>query len=139
MNLKDGFQIEEPAVFIPWGISEDQLVDLLPVAPRHVASGYHVIDCKSLSGLHHALGFHFRPPADGKLRELEFFRRAYPDMQESFLDFQAHLEATFGTPTSQSPGDLGLPHYYWTIDGTWIRHYVFERFGPEEHVRIGRS
>src|ERR1700739_2910331 len=98
VDLKTGFQIEEPAVFVPWGIREERLLEILPIEPRHVTGGYYVIDCTALTGLRHALGFHFRPPAGGRLRELEFFRHAYPDMEESFLDFQAHLEATFGAP-----------------------------------------
>ena len=59
--------------------------------PYHVTAGYYVIDCTSLSGLRHALGFHFRPSEDEKLRELEFFRRRYSDLAESYNEFQRHL------------------------------------------------
>ena len=57
MDLDRGFQIEDPPVFVPWGVSEAELLDLLPIEPHHVTSGYYMIDCTSLSGLHHALGF----------------------------------------------------------------------------------
>jgi hypothetical protein len=142
MDLSRGFEIEDPAVVVPWGVSETELLDILPVVPQHVTSGYYVIDCVSLGGLRHALGFHFRPRRDGKLVELEFFRRSYPgypDLRESFLDFQARLESTFGRPTTASPGDEGVPNYTWRVGHATIRHYVFDRFGPEEHVRIVRS
>lgn len=140
MDLSKGFQIEDPSVFVPWGIGEDELLSLLPVEPHRVTSGYYVIDCTSLSGSQHALGFHFRPDPT-KLSELEFFRHshpAYPDWRPSFQDFQRHLEMTFGPPTSELPGSEGVPHYRWKVGKATIEHYVFDRFGPEEHVRITR-
>ena len=112
---------------------------ILPVEPHHVTAGYYVIDCTSLCGLHHALGFHFRPDENGRLRELEFFRRAYPDMHESYAEFQRHLEVAFGTPANQKPGDEGLPNCTWHSGGATIRHYILYRFGPEEHVRMMRG
>jgi hypothetical protein len=75
MDLSDGFQIEEPEAFVRWGMTESELLATLPITPRHVTTGYYVIDCTSLGGLHHVLGFHFRPRENGELRELEFFRR----------------------------------------------------------------
>jgi hypothetical protein len=142
MDLERGFQIEHPAAFVTWGILEAELLELLPIAPDHVTSGYYVIDCVSLSGLCHALGFHFHKPQGGTLRELEFFRRAYPaypDLTASFEEFQEHLVTTFGPPDAESPGDEGFPRYGWRVGATIVRHYVFDRFGPEEHVRITQS
>lgn len=136
MDLPRGFQIEEPAVFVPWGISEPELLALLPSKPGHVTNGYYVIECTSLTDVRHMLGFHFEPRTNGKLAELEFFRRAYPDLRASFDDFQHHLEATFGPPDASVPGDEGLPNYTWQLGPANIRHFVFDRFGPEEHVRI---
>jgi hypothetical protein len=138
VDLAHGFQIEEPAVFVPWGVSEPELLALLPSKPRHVTDGYYVIECTSLAGLRHMLGFHFQPRTNGKLVELEFFRRAYPDLRASFDDFESHLEATFGPPDTSVPGDQGLPNYTWRRGAASVRHLVFDRFGPEEHVRIAR-
>lgn len=126
-------------MFVPWGISTEELVDLLPSPPRRVTGGYYTIACTSLGGLHHQLGFHFRPRPSGRLRELEFFRTAYPDINDSFQQFQRHLVATFGEPAEQFDGDQGLPGYTWKLGPAQIQHYVFDRFGPEEHVRIRRS
>jgi hypothetical protein len=56
-------------------MTESELLATLPITPRHVTAAYYVIDCTSLGGLHHALGFHFRQRENGELRELEFFRR----------------------------------------------------------------
>ena len=140
MNLAEGFQIEQPALLVPWKIREDELQRLFSGHPLcHVTAGYFTTSCVSLTGLTHELGFHFHPRGGGVLVELEFFRRAYPDMIASYQEFQRHLEATFGPPTSTSPGSEGLPSHSWSVSGASIRHLVFDRFGPEEHVRIQRA
>ena len=139
MDLAEGFQIEDPEVFIPWNIREARLLDLLPTPPTSVTSGYYCISCTSLGGLRHELGFHFRPRRKGRLKELEFFRTSYPNLESSFEEFERHLRATFGEPTEQFEGDQNLPGYTWKLGPAQIQHYVFDRFGPEEHVRIRRS
>jgi hypothetical protein len=137
MNLSDGFQMEEPALLIPWGIREAQLQQLFATHSLcHVTRGYYTTSCVSLHGLRHELGFHFEPRTGGILSELEFFRRAYPDLAASYHEFQRHLEASFGSPASSSPGSEGFLSHTWSPGGAVIRHFVFDRFGPEEHVRI---
>src|SRR5690349_3662186 len=122
VNVADGFEIEEPAVFVPWGVTEDGSLQVLPATPRHVTSGYYVIACTSLGGLQHQLGFHFRPRQGRRLAELELFHTDARDLN--------------GSPTTEEVGDADLAAYGWTLGPTRVRHYVFERFGPEEHVRI---
>lgn len=136
MNLKQGFHIEEPRVFVPWGISEGELKRLLGSRLRHVTNGYHTISCTSLGGMNHELGFHFEPHKDGTLHELEFFRRSYQDQEKSYNEFQHHFEAAFGPPTETKPEPEGFPSHTWRLRGATIKHYVFDRFGPEEHMRI---
>ena len=137
MDLGAGFQIEQPPVFVPWRVTEAELLGLLP-GLRHVTDGYYTTECVSLGGLTHLLGFHFEPRLGGRLVELEFFRRAYPDLKQSFDDFQAHLEATFGPPTDTAAGtwDEAMPAARWLQGGASITHLVMDRFGPEERVRI---
>jgi hypothetical protein len=124
---------------VHWGMTEADLLATLPAGPRHVTDGYYVVDCTSLAGLSLALGFHFRPRENGGLRELEFFRRSCPDIRASYEEFQRHLEAVFGTPASTSPGYEDLPSCSWQSGGATVRHYVIDRFGPEEHVSIVRG
>jgi len=138
VNLSEGYQIEDPQVLVPWGITEGQLLKLLPVKPREVTDGYYWLNCVSLSGLGHVLGFHFAPRQDGRLSEFEVFRRSYGDMVASYDEFQHHLVATFGEPTQQTPGDEGLPNCTWQLGTAQTQHSVFNRFRPEEHVRLVR-
>ncbi|MEL6446001.1 MAG: hypothetical protein AAF089_00800 [Bacteroidota bacterium] len=138
MDISEGFQIEEPDVFVPWSASESELSDLLGSHLRHVTDGYYTLSCRSLSGMAHELGFHFKPRRNGKLNELEFFRRSYADQASSYEQFQRHFEQAFGSPDRTEAGTEGFASHEWRCPGAVIRHYVFDRFGPEEHMRISR-
>ena len=137
MDLTTGFQIDDPAVFVPWAVSEADLRTLLAAhGLRKVTAGYFTLSCRSLGGLQHELGFHFKPPGGDRLDELEFFRRAYTDDEASYREFQRHLERTFGSPTRSRDGSVGFPTHEWQVPGAEIIHFVQDRFGTEEHVRI---
>lgn len=138
MDLRVGFELEEPLMMVPWGATEAELEELLgPSRAYRVTRGYMTLPVKALGGLRCMLGFHFR--GSGKLSELEFFRTAYPDQRASFDEFQRYFEGTFGTPSRCVEGDEGFPHYEWRLPGATINHYVFDRFGPEEHMRVRRA
>jgi len=139
MELQKAFTIEEPAVSVPWGITEPELEALIQArALRRVTRAYYTLPVTVLGGLRCMLGFHFRGPSAG-LSELEFFRTAYTDQRASFEEFQRHFERTFGPPSSTELGDQGLPSHEWQLHGVSIVHYVLDRFGPEEHMRIRRA
>ncbi|KRE23290.1 hypothetical protein [Paenibacillus sp. Soil522] len=135
-----GFQLEKPDCFIPWNVTQEGLVKLF-ANHKHdikiVTNGYYTIECTSLNGLIHRLGFHFQPRESDYLKMLEFFRSSYPDLNESFKEFQQHFENSFGPPTKSFPRNSeGYPSYEWNL-GKWrqqitIRHYVFDRFELEE-------
>jgi hypothetical protein len=137
MDLRAAFPIEDPPVSVPWGATEEQLVQLLASAsPRRVTRGYVTLPVQVLGGLNCMLGFHFRD--SGRLSELEFFRTAYPDQQASFDEFQRYFEQALGPPSRTEAGDQGFPLHEWRLPGARVVHYVFDRFGPEEHMRIQR-
>ena len=137
MDINKGFKIDEPDVFVQWETDEQRLNELLSEAGlRKVTTGYYSVTCKSLGGLECNIGFHFEPRKHGRLKELEFFRANYDDQQKSFEDFQNHIEKEFGRPTRTEKGNEGFNNYEWIIDGIQILHFVFDRFGPEEHFRI---
>lgn len=139
MELREGFTIEEPAVSVPWGITEAELVTLIEAPElRRVTRAYYTLPATVLGGLRCMLGFHFLGRRGG-LSELEFFRTAYPDLRASFEEFQRHVERVFGPPTRTSPGGEGLPSHEWRLSGVSIVHFVLDRFGPEEHMRIRRA
>jgi len=140
MDLSKGFQIEQPDVFVPWNITEDRFQEAFrSLDLRRVTDGYLVAHCTSLGGLSHELGFHFYPRGSGRLSELEFFCVSNIDLSVSYQQLQRHLENTFGPATVTAPGQDGYLSHTWSFAGAEIVHFVQERFGPEEHVRIRRS
>jgi hypothetical protein len=137
MSLADGYQVENPPIFVPWHVSEAQLGVILPEA-RRITAGYLTADVVSLGGLAHVLGFHFEPGVEGRLVELELFLRAGTGLAATYATFQHHLELAFGPPTASRPGDEGFAEHRWDLAGVGVLHLVRERFGPEEIVRIRR-
>jgi hypothetical protein len=139
-TIDEGFQIDDPHVFIKWGLTEDELIGAIgSKSLKCVTSGYYTTACTSLSGLKHKLGFHFLPRSGGRLTYFEFFREQYDDLKASFDDFQAHLEATFGLPSATYESWIGFPACRWQIEDINILHYALDRFGPEEHVTIRKG
>ena len=140
MDLRAGFQLEQPDVHLPWSVSETALRRLLgPHGLREVTRGYFTISGVSLGGLHHELGFHFLPRGGDHLHVLEFFRRSYPDQAASYREFQDHFERAFGLPTRSTPGTEGYPRHEWDAPGARVIHFVQDRFRLEEHMRIKRG
>lgn len=140
MTIDKGFKIDQPDIFVPWDIDEKQLTDLFKGKNLHnVTTGYYVTDSESLDGLKCKIGFHFEPRKNGRLQELEFFRTNYNDLSKSYKEFQDFFTRKFGKPTKSTPGDEGFEIHQWDLKGVNIGHFVIDRFGPEEHMRIKRT
>jgi hypothetical protein len=137
VNIQRGYEVEDPPLFVPWGISEADLRAKIP-SPRlrHVTDGYFTLRCSSLGSLEHVLGFHF---TDGELLEFELFLEEAHDPQSQYGVWQQHLEASFGTPTESTAGSEGFPDHTWDLGDVRVSHFVFDRFGLEEHVRIAHA
>ena len=137
MDLTKGFQLTAPPKFIPWRITNLELEDLLDgYALKKVKRGYYTLKCEPLQGLNCALGFHLHEY--DVLTELEFFKslQSEADIPASYADFQRHFEAAFGPPTKTRDGADGFPVHEWHLSGANIIHFVRNRFGLEEHMRI---
>jgi hypothetical protein len=138
MDLTRGFKIATPAIFVPWLIDATEIERLLSGTTfKKVTAGYFTLECEPLPGLRCLLGLHSHQT--GKLTELEFFRKSYENQKGSFDEFQHHFETVFGAATTKKDGSEGFASYEWKLPGARIVHYVFDRFGPEEHMRIQRQ
>lgn len=134
-----GFQLDEPHVFLAWGLTEEELQALMGADLHRVTTGYYTASCMSLGGLRHKLGFHFKPRAKGTLQKLEFFQTSYVNYKTSFEEFQGHFEKIFGLPSNIYSGDGGMPSYEWKFPGVTISHFLLDRFGLEQHLWIERE
>lgn len=140
MEINKGFKIDKPDVFVNWDINEIELKTLFrEYELKQVTTGYYTTNCSSLNGLNCILGFHFEPRKNGILKELEFFRTDFSNKKKSFDDFQIHFEKSFGKPTNSTRGNEGFNNYVWNFKEVQIVHFVYDRFGPEEHMRIKKS
>lgn len=137
MTINKGFKLDQPDIFIPWDIDEIQLKELFKGQKlTSVTAGYYTTESELLGGLICKIGFHFEPRTNGRLKELEFFRANYSDQMQSYDEFQRHFELTFGKPTRTNMGSEGFEDHSWNFDKVQIMHFIFDRFGPEEHMRI---
>jgi len=142
MNITRGFQIEQPNVFIPWGISEQRLRALLASSNlRQITKGHYSISCLSLGDLAHELDFHFKPRLNGELSELEIYLRNARNPSSSFKRLQKHVESFFGAPDETKHVRRVFPEYSytWKIKGITIEHHVINRISEIDCIRIKKS
>lgn len=137
-SLDDGFPLEDPPVLIPWGLYKDDLRRLLePFGLLESSSRDHLaLSCTALNGLPVNILFCFHPNYREQKYELSFGRVNQLDLRESFEDFQRHLEETFGTPMTITPGEFGYPHYEWMKGIYTVSHGVYEYHSLIEYVVI---
>jgi hypothetical protein len=139
MNISKGFQIKQPNVFVPWRVNENVLTELFSgYNLRKVSNGHYTLSCVSLNGLHHELGFHFHPRANGVLMEMEFYLKSPRSLTQSFKMLQRHFEAAFGAPTAARCVRRSYPEnsYTWESKGARIEHAVRERIWDADKVRV---
>jgi len=147
VNLRNALELEEPHTLVPWDISQAELLSLFGDSGTRcqlsfVTDGYYVLRGRTFGGLDTSIGLHFRPQsAKGRLKELEFFDNGQKELQASFRLFQQHLERALGPPSKTEAGSFSrdLPSYEWYLGRIWVYHWVMDRFGPEEHVRVVRK
>jgi hypothetical protein len=101
---------------------------------RVIAKDYICVDAKVLRpDFSCSIGFHFK---FNIVYMWEFFRdREYyqsHDTYDSYQDFQKVFEEYFGKPTSIKD-DYSCK---WIYDTYEIHHYLYDRFGLEEHLFI---
>jgi hypothetical protein len=140
MRIEKGFKIDQPDIFVPWDIDENELKQIFKgTFLTNVTTGYYTTHGESLGGLKCEIGFHFDPRKNGRLNELEFFRTDYSDQRKSYEEFQNFFERVFGKATQTRMGTEGFQDQVWNIDGVQIYHTIYDRFGPEEHMTIKRT
>jgi len=131
-----GFPIDEPKLVIAAdSINIEALLQKAGIDYNTVAVG-----CVTFSGrvfgsdLPLMIGVHFN---SYRVKFVEIFRpKDYLQAEDydayaSFAQLSGVLQSRYGTPTS------GHPHReQWVADGYTVEHFITERFGVEEHLRI---
>lgn len=150
MDIAKGFQIEQPLIFVPWGVPAEAIESLFPrgVLERCAGDGFLLDSCKGLGGLDLRLVFRF-DTASGALCEIVLGSRKtgfkvrhsrnkmrHIPIEVLYDQLQAHLEATFGPPAASSPGEgsVEFPDHIWLFRGVRIEHCAGEHFGVAQAV-----
>jgi hypothetical protein len=145
-ELALGLRLEDPAVLIPWGASIDEVLGMFRAhgrdEPRKVTASYYTSATRLVGGTRVKVGFHFgRKEAPAGLEQFELFDNGEREIEKSYQLFHRSLVEQFGEPSLQRAGDLGasMPYCEWRAGSVQLVHYVIDRFGPEEHVTLGKT
>jgi hypothetical protein len=139
MGCREGFQIEDPWIMLPWTITPEELERAFDgFYLRKIRESYFFTSCVALRGLTLDVGIRFFTGPKVGIYYLDF-SIPYLKTATSFPLIQIHLEATFGKPTISAPGDEGWQSHIWRLDGCVVEHEVRERFGPAHFVRIRKE
>lgn len=110
---------------------------------RTITIGYIVFQAKVFSeSLDLNVGLHYVANSLSYIelfRTEEYYGQEY-DIDRSFAELQAYLTAVYGKPqfahihkTTEKYADSQAE---WWLDGLQIKHWIMDRFGPEEHLQI---
>jgi len=139
MDITQGFKIDKPDIFVPWGISINEFHEILPEDWRNndnfrkVTKSYYCISGAALGLESTDIGFHFKR---NQLNQIELFDPNQKDMNEGFKIYQSSLIKEFGTPARTIEYDDLPPSNEWKFGKYRILHFAQERFGPETHLRF---
>lgn len=148
-NILKGLQIDEPMIFVPWDIDENVFSDMFKdhSISLVVENNYLVKDVTILGESHCNIGVQF----DNIVSEVSISRDDYgeyhPDymkssealkiaLMRSFMSFQTALIREFGQPNKREILDT-FESFEWHIySNIKIYHYIMDRFGLAEYLRI---
>jgi hypothetical protein len=137
-DLAGGFTFEEPAVLVPWTVTQRALRALVGSHPgfRPGAPDYALLrKAVALGGMPLTAGFQFHPQALDRLVSIRLLRTVLaPDFRTSYDEWQAHLETTLGPPRKRWRSDTGFDGCLWKAGRAELVHDVIDRFGLEESV-----
>ncbi|HEY2378181.1 MAG TPA: hypothetical protein VGH98_19550 [Gemmatimonadaceae bacterium] len=139
MRLDRTFPLEDPAVEIPWRVSEAGFRMLVGGERlEQVVAGRLRQRCRLLGGLDADLTFHFSPIAGGQLREIELLRHPKRHREREFDDLQQRLERMLG-PGERLEPRLGLhpAGARWQLGALRVTHEYYTAAGKDhEKVRF---
>ena len=155
-NILNGIHIDEPMIFVPWGIDESGFTHMFSNHNISIVVGknYFVKDVTIFGEQHCNIGVTFDKTMyslgisrdncendnslkDKSIKTLGDFQ-AY--LKKSFEDFQVALEISFGTPDKRAKIMGDFESCEWDIgERIKIHHYIADRFGLAEYLFIEKG
>ena len=144
-EILKGLQIDEPEIFIPWDINEDNFVDMFK--NHNLARNIErYCGVKSIT-VFGEINCNIVAEFDKTIRKFSISRN-YPEgyvfeedyLIKSFDAFQTALERQFGKPTNRKKTEINFESCEWDIGNKIkIYHYVMDRFGLAEYLFIEKG
>ena len=76
MDIARAFPLEVPRLDVPWGLTEQAFLDLVrQYRPQKITNGHYEMRCKFFGLPESPVHFHFEPRTNGRLSQIEFFRK----------------------------------------------------------------
>lgn len=136
-DLTTGYELEDPPVKVPWGLSPRELLRLLaPYGMKKVSANCYVVSCTSLCGLRHKVEFRYDQSCGSRKYSLRLFQSKRLDVTASYEEFQRHLELKYGLPSSSEECEDGFMYHAWRIGDFTVSHSVVDHFYLREAVVI---
>ncbi len=135
------FKILEPDIELTVSFSECiKRLECAGVKYDKVCKGYIVFPAKLFNGLDLMVGLHY---VGDFVEYIEIFRPLGHynspgfNILDSFSEIHNAIVACYGNPQVATPGILSeYPSEKWVNKNFVLEHYIFDRFGPEEHIHF---
>src|SRR5688572_10321939 len=100
MDITRAFPLDKPRIDLTWGLTEQGFLELLrEYLPQKVTNGHYQMSCRFFALPESVVHFHFEPRTNGRLCEIEFFRKPQRQKKKGFDQLQHALEKHLGPPT----------------------------------------
>lgn len=138
-SLRDGVQLDDPLITVPWGLSKPRLVRFLePHGLRRLfRSNQYSLPCTAFGGLAVEMWIRYDVNFGQKKYSIGFCQRSPTNLNADYARFEHQLIAAFGLPMRTEPGSLGRPPtQFWTVDDFVVSHYVHAQDESRDAVMI---
>lgn len=136
-QFQAGVQLAHPEVFVPWAITKDDFLQLLPHDSVTWQNKYWVSSKCRLLGLDRELDFNFVPHPQAVFHEIQFNDRGSGTLREQHTYFEDALRLALGQPTFEHNDhlrwhddtiviDLDISDVSDTPDGTTYPRFLFQ-------------
>ena len=135
------FKVDEPDIELTVSVSEClKQLKSANINYNKVCRGYVVFSANLFGGLDLMVGLHYKGAFVEYIeifRPIEQYNLPDYDINKSFSEIHDAIVSVYGKPSAEKPKYAdGFPSERWIGRNYVIDHYVFDRFGPEEHTHF---
>lgn len=142
-TVQTGLLLQEPPLFIPFGIDATHLLELLgDTRSEKVSDAQYSIQANPLGGFCCLVNFFFAEEKPKLLSLLQLCRNAEyyntHTLQQSYQEFQKYLRLNFGSPMLETDAGNGFLNCVWELGDVVVRYTISSCAGLAERVEIFR-